>query len=378
MIYLDNAATTIQKPTLVADAMVNALSNLGNSGRGAHGPALEAGRQIYAARQVVGALFHFPKAERVIFTSGSTEALNMAIGGLLSPGDHVISTDWEHNSVLRPLYRLEQAGTEVSFLPAEATGRLQYEKLERLLQKNTRALVCTHCSNLTGDMIDTARMREFCRCHGLVWIVDCSQSAGCMPLDFEALGADVLCFTGHKGLMGPQGTGGLCLRPGLELRPWKVGGTGVQTYRPAQPEQYPTHLEAGTCNGHGIAGLHAAVDFLRETGVERVHAHCLSLARMLQEGLRSLPGVTVYGQWDTGDRGAIVAMNFQSLTSGEAADLLYERYEIAVRPGAHCAPRFHRALGTVEQGIVRFSVGYYNKEEEICRTLEAAKELACL
>ena len=263
MIYLDNAATTLHKPPQVMDAVVRAMTAMGNAARGAHGGALEAARTVYNTRVKLARLFGCPRPDHVIFTANSTEALNIAISGLIRPGDHVITTDCEHNSVLRPLYRLEEGGAALDVVPADRLGRVAYEDLEALLRPDTRAVVCTHASNLTGNVLDIARIGEMARRRGAILIVDASQTAGALPIDMEAMGIDVLCFTGHKGLMGPQGTGGLCVRPGVEIEPWKVGGSGVHSYDRRQPREYPTRLEAGTLNGHGIAGLSAALDFLQ-------------------------------------------------------------------------------------------------------------------
>lgn len=245
MIYLDNAATTRQKPPAVAQAVLEALSSYGNCGRGGHEGALSAARTIYETREKLADLLGCPRADHVCFTQNSTQALNIAISGLLSPEDHILSTDLEHNSVLRPLYRLRERGAGVDFVPADRRGRLDYGAFERLLRPETRAVVCTHASNLTGDVVDIAFVGRFARAHGLLFLLDASQTAGVLSIDMAALGADVVCFTGHKSLMGPQGTGGLCLREGLEIRPFAVGGTGVQSYSEAQPAEYPTRLEAG-------------------------------------------------------------------------------------------------------------------------------------
>ena len=259
MIYLDNAATTRQKPQPVIDAVVSAMTTLGNSARGTHEGSLSASRMIYGTREKLATFFNCPRPDHVVFTANSTEALNMAICGLLDPGDHVIATDLEHNSVLRPLYRLEaERSVSLSFVPADRQGRIDYGDFERLIRPETRAIICTHASNLTGNAVDIGRVGAIAHAHGLIFLVDASQTAGVLPIDMEAQQIDLLCFTGHKSLMGPQGTGGLCLGENVALRPWKVGGTGVQTYNPAQPEQLPTRLEAGTLNGHGIAGLSAA------------------------------------------------------------------------------------------------------------------------
>lgn len=264
MIYLDNAATTLRKPPQVIDAVVAAMGSFGNSARGTHEEALAASRVIYDTRCKLAALFHCKRPDHVAFTCNSTEALNIAIHGCIHAGEHVISTDLEHNSVLRPLYRLEREdNVALSFVPADRQGNIDYADFERLLRPDTRAVVCTHASNLTGNTLDLACIGAFAHEHDLLFIVDASQSAGVLPIDMEQMHIDVLCFTGHKSLMGPQGTGGLCVREGVDINPWKVGGTGVQTYLHEQPEQMPTRLEAGTLNGHGIAGLNAALDFCR-------------------------------------------------------------------------------------------------------------------
>ena len=377
MVYLDNAATTLKKPPQVIEAVVAAMGAMGNSSRGTHEQALGAARTIFDARCKLTALFHGPQPERVVFTSNSTEALNMAISGLIGPGDHVVTTDLEHNSVLRPLYRLErEQNVALSFVPADRRGCVDYKDFEKLLRPDTRAIVCTHASNLTGNVLDLERIGHTAHEHGVLLIVDASQTAGAYPIDMERMGIDVLCFTGHKGLMGPQGTGGLCVREGVDIRPWKVGGSGIESYSKQQPDSLPAHLEAGTLNGHGIAGLSAALDFLTETGIPAIHRREMSLMRRFYEGVVKLPGVTVYGDFDSGERTAIVALNIRDYDSGAVSDELSESYGIATRPGAHCAPRMHQALGTVEQGAVRFSFSYYNTEDEVDAAIQAVKELA--
>ena len=375
MIYLDNAATTLYKPSCVAEAVVNAMGNLGNSGRGVHGTSLTASRVIYDTRAALAALFNAPSPARVAFTSNSTEALNTAILGLFSAGDHVISTDLEHNSVLRPLYLLQQQGVAVDFVPADTQGQIHYEDFEKLLRPNTRAIVCTHASNLTGDTLDIARIGKFAHEHGLLFVVDASQTAGALPIDMKEMHIDALCFTGHKSLMGPQGTGGLCVAEGVEIRPLKSGGTGVQTYLPHQPVEMPTHLAAGTLNGHGIAGLGAALDFINSVGIKAIHNHEMTLMQRFYEGVRNLEGVTIYGDF-TCDRAPIVTLNIGDIPSGEVADILSGEFSIATRAGAHCAPRLHTALGTVEQGAVRFSFGYYNTAEDVDAAIAAVRSIA--
>lgn len=376
MIYLDNAATTLHKPPQVVKAVADALQSMGNSARGTHAGSMAASHTVYDTRVKLAKLFGCPRADRVAFTANVTEALNIAVNGLIGRGDHVITTDCEHNSVLRPLYRLtDEQGVEVSFVPADRQGNLDYDAFERLMQPHTRAIVCTHASNLTGNLTDLARVSAVAKAHDVLLIVDAAQTAGAYPIDMTALGIDVLCFTGHKGLMGPQGTGGLCVREGLTLRHWKVGGSGVQSYSRTHPTQMPTCLEAGTLNGHGIAGLSAALDFIAEVGVDAIHDRETALMRRFYEGVKEVPGITVYGDFSR-RRMAIVTLNIGDYESGAVSDALSEEYGIATRPGAHCAPRMHQALGTEQQGAVRFSFSWFNTEQEIDAAIQAVRELA--
>lgn len=367
----------MHKPPQVAQAVAQAITSMGNASRGAHASTLQAGRTIYDTRCKLAELFGCSRPDHVVFTANSTESLNIAISGAIPEGSHVISTDLEHNSVLRPLHRLEDEGRiTLSFARADRQGRLCYADFEKLLSAQTRAIVCTHASNLTGQCVDIARVGEFARRHGLLFIVDASQTAGSVPIDMQAMNIDILCFTGHKGLMGPQGTGGLCVREGVDIRPLKVGGSGVQSYSKTQPEEYPTRLECGTLNSHGIAGLSAALDFIEKTGVEKIGAWEDRLMRRFYDGVVGLDGVTVYGDFTTSHRTAVVALNIRDYDSGEMADALSEVYDIATRPGAHCAPRMHQVLGTVDQGAVRFSFAYYNTEAEVDAAIQAVTELA--
>ena len=376
MIYLDNAATTLHKPPQVVKAVADALQSMGNSARGTHAGSMAASHTVYDTRVKLAKLFGCPRTDRVAFTANVTEALNIAVNGLIGRGDHVITTDCEHNSVLRPLYRLaDEQGVEVSFVPADRQGNLNYDDFEALMQPHTRAIVCTHASNLTGNLTDLARVSAVAKAHNALLIVDAAQTAGAYPIDMTALGIDVLCFTGHKGLMGPQGTGGLCVREGLTLRHWKVGGSGVQSYSRTHPTQMPTCLEAGTLNGHGIAGLSAALDFIAEVGVDAIHDRETALMRRFYEGVKEVPGITVYGDFSR-QRMAIVTLNIGDYESGAVSDALSEEYGIATRPGAHCAPRMHQALGTEQQGAVRFSFSWFNTEQEIDAAIQAVRELA--
>lgn len=377
MIYLDNAATTLKKPDCVVDAVTNALCHMGNSSRGTHDSSLKSARAVFSARLSLAKLFNAPGPEQVVFTQNSTEALNIAISGLFSKGDHVITTDLEHNSVLRPLYRLEDEGViTLSVVPADKQGRVDYADFARLIRKETRAIVCTHASNLTGNVVDLEQVGIIAKTHDLYLVVDASQTAGAYPIDMEKMGISVLCFTGHKGLMGPQGTGGLCVAKGVAIRPFKVGGSGVQSYGRTHPEEMPTRLEAGTLNGHGIAGLGAGADFILETGIDTIRDHEITLAKRFYEGVKDLPGVTVYGDFSNWNRTAVVTLNIGDYDSGAVSDALEEDYGIATRPGAHCAPRMHHALGTAEQGAVRFSFSWFNTVEEVDAAIQAVKELA--
>ena len=376
MIYFDNAATTLHKPGCVIEAVTEAMGSMGNSGRGGHDGALSAARTIYDTRAALAKLFGAEGPERIAFTANSTEALNMAIKGLLAPGDHVITTALEHNSVLRPLYELEDRGMELTILPADPLGNIRYEDFAKAIRPTTRAIVTTHGSNLTGNLLDIEKIGSIARAHGLTYIVDASQTAGVFDIDVQRMNIDILCFTGHKGLLGPQGTGGLYVREGIEIRPLLSGGSGVQTCLRSHPPQMPTVLEAGTLNGHGIAGLGAAVKYLQETGMDAIRQKEQALMWAFYEAVRQIPGITVYGDFSSMDRCAIVSLNVRDYDSGEVSDALSESYGIATRPGAHCAPLMHRALGTVDQGAVRFSFSHFNTEEEIKIAVSALQELA--
>ena len=376
-VYLDNAATTMHKPACVTDAVIAALDSFGNSGRDTGSNALDASRVIYEARCLMARLLHIDNPKQIVFTCNSTEAINMALRGLLNAGDHVISSKMEHNAVLRPIYDLEEAGVSHTFAGLDEKGRLLYDEIEKSIRPETKALVFTHASNVTGNANDLYRIGEIAKKHDLLFIVDASQTAGVLPIDMEAMHIDVLAFTGHKGLYGPQGTGGMAVREGLVIRPMKSGGTGVLSYLHHQPDEMPTHLECGTMNGHGLAGLRAALSWLiDETGVEAVHAHEIRLAKRFYDGLKDLPCLHFYGDYDTEYRAAIVSLNIADYDSSEVSDELEAGYGISTRPGAHCAPLLHEAMGTVEQGAVRFAFSWFNTEEETDYAIRAVRELA--
>lgn len=376
MIYMDNAATTMRKPPEVIEAVVAAMSSMGNAGRGAHGAALDASRVIYDTRCKLCQLFGGTNPKQVVFTANSTESLNIALKGILEPGDHVITTALEHNSVLRPLYELQKKGVELTIVDSDPSGVLKYENVEPAIRENTKVIVCTNGSNLTGNLVDIKKIGEIAKKHQLLFVVDASQTAGVFDINVEEMHIDILCFTGHKGLLGPQGTGGLYVREGVHVNPLKSGGSGVQTYSKTHPAEMPTALEAGTLNGHGIAGLNAALTYLENEGLENIRKREQMLMRMFYEGVKDIPGVKIYGDFTAKERCAIVTLNIGDYDSSEVSDALLMEYDISTRPGAHCAPLMHEALGTVEQGAVRFSFSHYNTEEEIEIAIQAIKELA--
>lgn len=376
MIYLDNAATTMHKPKEVIDAVVEAMTSLGNAGRGANEASLSAARIIYGAREKLCRFFNGEDPRQIVFTSNSTESLNIAIKGLLEPGDHVITTMLEHNSVLRPLYEMEKKGVALTIIKADKKGRFSLEEMEAAIRPETKMIVCTNGSNLTGNYVDIGKVGEMAHRHDVLFVVDASQTAGVFPIDVRSMQVDVLCFTGHKGLLGPQGTGGMYVREGLAIRPLKSGGSGVQTYSKTHPREMPTALEAGTLNGHGIAGLRAGVEYIEKTGLDNIRAREQELMWRFYEGVKEIPGVTVYGDFHSRERCAIVSLNIGDYDSSEVSDALLTEYGISTRPGGHCAPLMHEALGTVEQGAVRFSFAHSNTEEEVDIAINAVRELA--
>lgn len=376
MIYMDNAATTMHKPQEVIDAVVTAMSSMGNAGRGANEASLSASRVIYDTREKLCRLFGGENPRQIVFTSNSTESLNIALKGLLKPGDHAITTMLEHNSVLRPLYVLEQQGVKLTIVKSDLKGRFSLKDMEDAITPETKLIVCTNGSNLTGNYVDIAKVGELAHKHGLLFVVDASQTAGVFPIDVQKMHVDVLCFTGHKGLLAPQGTGGLYVREGLCLSPLKSGGSGVQTYSKMHPVEMPTALEAGTLNGHGIAGLGAAVDYIEKVGMDTIREREQELMWKFYEGVKDIPNVKVYGDFSTKERCAIVTLNIGDYDSSEVSDELLTEYSISTRPGGHCAPLMHEALGTVEQGAVRFSFSHYNTDEEVDTAIRAIQELA--
>ena len=376
MIYLDNAATTIHKPACVAEAVCRAIGTLGNASRGAHPASLDALMTVTTARAQLADFFHAPSADRVIFTHNATEALNIAILGSFLPGDHVITTVLEHNSVLRPLYFLQrEKGISLTILPADEEGNVSPEAFRKAIRPGTAGIVCTHASNVTGNVTALSEIGDIARKNRLRLIVDAAQTAGEIPIDMDAMGISILAFTGHKALFGPQGTGGLCLGSGTELAPLLRGGSGVRSFLEDQPEEYPERLEAGTLNAHGIAGLSSALSWLRDRGSACAEKE-KELAEAFAEGVVRLDGVRLYGDFRAPQRAPIVSLNIGSLDSAAVSDLLCRRYDIATRPGAHCAPLMHRHFGTERQGMVRFSFSSFNTREDVEAAVCAVREIS--
>lgn len=391
MIYLDSAATSFYRPPQVAEAVAEAIRSIGNCSRGVHREALAGARIVFETRQLIAQLFHAPGPEQVAFTANATESLNIAVKGLIAPGDRVVTTVLEHNSVLRPLYEMEKMGAELIVVgcerekgdsrennnierTAQTAGRLDLEALKEAITPGTRAVVMTHASNLTGNCQNLAMVGAWCRQAGALFIVDASQTAGVFPIDMERDRIDVLCFTGHKGLMGPQGTGGLCVREGLVICPLLSGGSGIRTFEKTHPSQMPTALEAGTLNGHGIAGLRAALYYIKEQGMDQLRKREQFLMKRFYEQVREIPDIRIYGDFSQKNRAPIVSLNLGDEDSAAVSDYLSQEYGIAVRPGGHCAPLMHLALGTKEQGAVRFSFSHFNTEEHIDTAVRALRE----
>lgn len=374
MIYFDNAATTLHKPQEVIDAVIKAMTSMGNAGRGNTSASMEASHIIFDTRENLAKLFNIKDSSRIAFTCNSTEALNIAIKGSLTTGDHVITTMLEHNSVLRPLYEMENKGVELSIIQADKLGNISYDEIQSLIKNNTKSIVCTHGSNLTGNLVDIEKIGKICKEHNLLFIVDVSQTAGVFPIDVEKMNIDILCFTGHKSLLGPQGTGGIFVKEDIDVTPLKSGGTGILTYSKTQPLIMPTHLEAGTLNGHGIAGLNAGIEFINKIGMKKIREKEENLMWRFYNKVKELPHIKIYGDFSKKERCPIVTLNIDNYDSGDIAEELLN-YGVATRAGGHCAPLMHEALGTIEQGAVRFSFGYFNTEEEVDEVIKIIKNI---
>ena len=376
MIYFDNAATSWPKPPAVCRAISTHLTSpAGNPGRSGHRVSVAAARQVAHTREVLCQLLQVPDPSRIIFTLNATHALNVALHGLLRPGDRVITTSVEHNSVMRPLRHLESLGVVVTTVPCDPHGLPEIHDVQRAILPGTRLLVTTHASNVTGAVLPVGEMAGLARERGIVVLVDASQSVGSVPIDLRTLGADAVAFSGHKGLLGPTGTGVLWLRDGLDVAPLVRGGTGSDSAREQQPGFLPDALESGTPNLMGIVGLGAGVRFLQDIGIETVMEHERALVARFIDGVSRIPGIVVYGPQAVSRRCGVVSFNLTGASPSEVELILDRSFGIMARSGLHCAPSAHRTLGTFPTGTVRFSFGWFNRPSEVDAAIEAVRQI---
>ncbi len=370
MIYFDNAATTINKPKCVKEAVYNAIDTMGNPSRGAHEPSLKASRLVYETREKLAELFGIRDASRIAFAQNATDALNMAVNSVVNKGDHIITTECEHNSVLRPLYR---SGAELTVIKSDACGKLCYDKE---IFENAKAIFINHASNVTGNITDLKTISHIAHKNNMLLIADAAQTVGCIDIDVEDMGIDILCFTGHKGLMGPQGTGGIYVRKGIDMKPFRTGGSGIHSFDREHPSDMPEVLEAGTLNCHGIAGLNAALKFIKDMGIEEIYHREKALTDRFLNGIWEIKGIRLYGDNTADKKAPVVTLNIDGVPSDILCDRLWTEYGICTRAGAHCAPLMHKALGTDKSGAVRFSFSFFNTEEEIDKGINALREIS--
>lgn len=380
LIYFDQAATSFPKPAAVAAAMMACLNEVGASpGRSGHQLSIEAGRIVFNTRESLARLFHMANPMRVVFCLNATEGLNLALKGVLRPGDHAITSGMEHNSVMRPLRELEKNGVEVTVARCSSLGQLDPAEVEKAIRTNTRLVVLNHASNVTGTVMPIREAGRICREKGLLFVVDAAQTGGSVPIDIEADFIDLLAFTGHKGLLGPQGTGGLVLGERVDLRtfkPLKQGGTGSRSEYEIHPDFLPDLCEAGTPNTPGIAGLGAGVDFVLAETVEKIHARQVTLITSLMDRITEIPGLKITGLREPQNMVPTVSFNIEGRAPSEVGLSLDEEYGILCRVGLHCAPAAHRSLGAFPDGTVRFGLGYFTSEEEIDYAASALAEIA--
>ena len=377
-IYFDNASTTFPKPECVPDAMADFIRYRGtNINRGTYSAAYNTEELVFETREQLCRLFHFPDCKNVIFTPNVTTSLNLVLKGLLKPGDHILTSSMEHNAVMRPLVQLQASGVSFSRIPCNTLGEPEISSMESLLTPETRAIVLTHASNVCGTLMPLEDVGLFCRKQGLYFIVDTAQTAGVFPLDMEKMHIDALCFTGHKGLLGPQGIGGFIVRDKLakELTPLISGGTGSISHLEEVPDFLPDRFEPGTLNLPGIAGLHAALTYIEETGMEQIRGRELALTDLFIKEVSGLPGIRLMGRKDIQNRAPVVSMQMHNIDAAEAAFRLDDTYGIMTRVGLHCAPNAHKTLGTYPEGTIRFSFGHYNTEDEILTAVRALKDI---
>jgi len=380
MIYFDNAATTWPKPPEVKEAMVRFMDEIGaNPGRSGHLLSIEAARILYEARETLSKLFNVKDPSRIIFTLNATESINLALKGLLRSGDHVLTSSMEHNSVMRPLRDLEKRGVELTLVPCSSKGELDPEDMKKRIQPNTKIIVLNHASNVTGTILPVREVGKIARNHQILFLVDAAQTAGAYPIDMENDKIDLLAFTGHKSLYGPQGTGGLVIGGNVniqDLTPLKQGGTGSRSEFEEQPDFLPDRYESGTPNAVGIAGLLAGVQSVLKRGVSQIHQGEIALIENLVRGLEEIPSVKIYGPPKGRDRMATLSFNISSLSPSDVASRLENGFGILCRPGLHCAPSAHRTLGTFPEGTVRLSLGCFNTREEVHHAIEAIHHLS--
>ncbi len=367
MIYFDNAATTMAKPPEVVEAVAKAMASFGGVGRGVHPASLAAGRAVFDARSRVAHLFDAPDASCVSFAANASAALNIAIQGLLPDGGRAITTAASHNSVLRPLNRArDERSCSVEVVPVGEDASIDFDVYRRELSRGDVDLVCaTHSSNVTGDVYDIALMARLAHEAGALFVLDAAQTAGALPFSMRELDVDVVCFTGHKSLLGPQGTGGVCCMPHVSIRPLLEGGSGFDSYAERHPRIMPEALEAGTLNAHGIAGLAAGVAFVEERGVARIAEGVRALTDRFEGGVAALSRVRILGGRGGVDRTGIVAIDAEGVDPSELSDMLAFEFDICTRAGAHCAPLMHESLGTADRGAVRFSFSSSNTLDEV-------------
>lgn len=377
MIYFDNAATSWPKPPAVRAALDEYFGEAGgNPGRSGHRMSIEAARVVENAREALAELFNVNDPSRIVFTHNATHGLNLALHGLLRPGDHVVTTSMEHNSVMRPLRHFEGLGVEITVIACTPEGRLDLEAVRRAIRQETRLLVTTHASNVAGTLNPVAELAALAREKKIAYLLDAAQTGGAVPIDVQEMGVDLIAFTGHKGLLGPTGTGGLYIRKGLALAPLMRGGTGSDSAHETQPEFLPDAHESGTLNLAGIAGLGAAVRFLLGIGIEAVRAHEQKLIAQFLEGASEISGLTVYGPKDTALQCGLVSFDVTGAETSEVGLILDQSFGIMARTGLHCAPSAHCTLGTFPTGTVRFSFGWFNAPEEVEKALEALRQIA--
>ena len=376
-IYFDNAATSWPKPESVHAALNDYFGDAGgNPGRSGHRMSVAAARIIENAREALAELFHVNDSSRIVFTQNGTHALNLAFYGLVHPGDHVVTTSVEHNSVMRPLRYLETMGVELTVVACTPAGLLDVNDIRRTLRRDTRLLVTTHASNVVGTLLPVGELAALAREHGIAYLVDASQTAGAIPIDVQEIGLDLLAFTGHKALLGPTGTGGLYIREGVSLTPLIRGGTGSESAKETQPEFLPDLHESGTLNVAGIAGLAAGVRFLSEIGIKAVQTHERELVARFVAGASEISEITLYGPRDPARQCGVVSFNIAGAMPSEVGLILDQAFGVMARTGLHCAPAAHRTMGTFPTGTVRFSFGWFNTAAEVERVLKALREIA--